>query len=356
MTPSAGPSTGPSLSRRKRILFAALAVAFALLSPALAVFAVDIYLHGKYEKTAGFNVWGYRGPAVGRKQPGEFRFAFVGGSTAFGYGVAWDESIPALLERLLRAHSSPRFTALNLAYNNEGAYSMKFTLADYAYLDYDLVCLYEGYNDLNRPNFSVFRHDSPVFRLTGYLPIFPLIFHEKSAALLHGGDTGALYRDSPKTVFSASVAQRAAAGVLDATAAVGQSLERQLGRVTSEPARQIVGASATGCHRPWQEYCRSMLDAVDYARARGKQVLVITQPYESGAAWRLRHQDQQRELATMLARERGSDPHVRYVNLGDAVDLTDPTLSYDHMHLTARGNRIIAEALLPAVLEMAKQR
>jgi lysophospholipase L1-like esterase len=58
----------------------------------------------------------------------------------------------------------------------------------------------------------------------------------------------------------------------------------------------------------------------------------------------------------MLARERGSDPHVRYVNLGDAVDLTDPALSYDHMHLTARGNRIIADALLPAVLEMAKQR
>ena len=37
---------------------------------------------------------------------------------------------------------------MNLAYNNEGAYSFRFTLGDYLYLDYDLAILYEGYNDL----------------------------------------------------------------------------------------------------------------------------------------------------------------------------------------------------------------
>ena len=93
------------------------------------------------------------------------------------------------------------FTVINLAYNNEGAYSFKPTLDDYRSLDYDLALLYEGYNDLLasvRPNVAVFRHDSPVFRLTGYLPIFPIIFKEKAAAMLNGGDAGAFYRQRRK--------------------------------------------------------------------------------------------------------------------------------------------------------------
>ena len=37
---------------------------------------------------------------------------------------------------------------MNLGYNNEGAYSFRATLEDYAWLDYDLALLYEGYNDM----------------------------------------------------------------------------------------------------------------------------------------------------------------------------------------------------------------
>ena len=94
---------------------------------------------------------------------------------------------------------------MNLGYNNEGAYSLRFTLEDYLWLDYDAAILYEGYNDvvLNPPeaNRQVFRRDSPVFRWTGYLPIFPVIFKEKAAALRSGGETGAAYTDAAKTVF-----------------------------------------------------------------------------------------------------------------------------------------------------------
>jgi hypothetical protein len=341
------------LDRRTRLRFAAVAVLLAAIVPAAVVMAIDVYLHSKYAKTAGFNVWGYRGPIAGRKRAREYRVAFLGGSTAFGYGVKWDEAIPAQLERALREQPARPFTVVNLAYNNEGAYSMTFTLKDYAYLDYDLACLYEGYNDLNLPNLSVFRHDSPVFRLTGYLPIFPMVFKEKAAAMLHGGDTSAVYRDSGKTVFSASIAERAAAGVLDATAAVGESLERQLGRISREPARQAASGTQAGCRDPWQHYCSVMLNAVEYALGAGKQVLVITQPYETGAGMRERHEDQQRELASLLARTLGSERRLRYVNLGAAVDLGDPRLSFDRMHLTAAGNRLIAEALVEPVRAMA---
>ena len=150
---------------RRRILFAVAAVAIAAVGATATLLGVDVYLHGRYQQSGGFNVWGYRGRPVGKRQPGEFRIVVLGGSAAYGYGVTADEAISAVLQRLLKGRSpSPAFTVINLAYNNEGAYSFKTTLEDYRWLDYDLAFLYEGYNDLAasvRTNVQVFRHDSP---------------------------------------------------------------------------------------------------------------------------------------------------------------------------------------------------
>jgi hypothetical protein len=356
-------TTPPRAWRRRRVAYALAAMTIAVFVPLLGLLGVDVYLHGKFEKSAGFNVWGYRGPSAGRKLAGEYRVAVLGGSSAYGYGANWDEAVPALLERELTgrtAGSFRSFRVLNLGYNNEGAYSFKPTLEDYKSLGYDVACLYEGYNDLMgdsvAPNVAVFRHDSPVFRLTGYMPIFPIVFKEKAAALLHG-DAGALYRESDKTVFRASVAAKAAAGVLDATASIGQSLERQLGKVAVEPAHIVEVDHSTGCKTPWQQYCRSMQDAVDYALQSDTQVLVATQPYSALSAYvRQRHVEQQAEMAGMLSRRYGGDPRVRYVNFGALVDLHDPALSFDQMHLTPAGNARIARALVAPVLALAAAR
>jgi lysophospholipase L1-like esterase len=61
-------------------------------------------------------------------------------------------------------------------------------------------------------------------------------------------------------------------------------------------------------------------------------------------------------MAAMVSRRFGSDPRVLYVNLGDAVDLMDPALSFDRMHLTAEGNRRIAAALVDPVLQLIARR
>src|SRR5471030_1524055 len=178
--------TAPAMrSRRKQLAFGLVAVTLAVVAASVALLGVDLYLHGKYQRTGGVNVWGYKGPVAARKAPGEFRVAVFGGSAAFGYGVAWEESFPAILERKLGERAPRGFSVVNLAYNREGAYAFTFTMNDYAYLDYDLVCLYEGYNDLvadaRTPNHFVFRRESPIFRLTGYLPMFPIVFREKAA-------------------------------------------------------------------------------------------------------------------------------------------------------------------------------
>lgn len=340
-------------TRTRRLLFTLAAVALAIVVPVGTLLAIDVYLHGRFQKSAGFNVWGYRGPIVGRKQSGELRAVVLGGSTAFGYGVRWDQTIPWYLQEKLRARlrSGPKATVVNLAYNAEGAYSFKFTLKDYAYLNYDTVLIYEGYNDVNWVDLAVFRHDSPMFRLTGYLPIFPIVFKEKAAAMLHGGDVGALYRTESapgRTVFRPGLATRATAEALTTAAAISESVERQLGKVTAEPRRQVDAPSTSGCHRPWGEYCRSVFDAVDYALSTGKRIIVVTEPYGGEE-----HVDQQRTMSTALLEKYKGNNRVAYVNLGPVIDLHNRAHAYDGMHLTALGNEMIADHLVDPVLAIS---
>ena len=205
-----------ALTRRKFFAFGAAAMLLSLLVTMAGALAADLYLHHRAERSAGLNRWGYRGPVAGRKQPGEVRLVMLGGSTAFGYGGTWDEAIPALLEQQLKQVESSRgWRGINLGYNSEGAYAFLPTLRDFESLDYDVVILYEGYNDLHGdqiPNFALYRHESPVFRLTGYFPMLPLALGEKALALRHGGNLDAAYAaargESPKTVFRPGLADR----------------------------------------------------------------------------------------------------------------------------------------------------
>lgn len=361
-TPPPAPPPRLPLSRRRRLVFALITFGIVLMTAFVGLLAVDIHLHRKYERTGGLNIWGYRGPVRERKAADEYRLVLLGGSTAYGYGLTADEAIPALLERNLSGRvigPFKRFTAINLGYNNEGAYSFKFTLNDYLYLRYDLAILYEGYNDLmgdpRAPNTAVFRHDSPVFRLTGYMPIFPIVFKEKAEAMVTGS-TATLYLDAPKTTFHPPLATKAAAEVLRGAAEVGASLERQLGRVSARPPARIDDPAATGCKSPWQEYCRSTMDGVDFALAHGVQVIVATQPHGIGHYYRQRHIEQQTELRGLMRRRYGGDDRVLYLDLSEAVDLADPVLSFDKMHLTAAGSERLTPAFVQPVLGMAAAR
>jgi hypothetical protein len=330
-------------------LFAVIAAGGSLLVMLAAALCIDLYLHAKYERTASVNRWGYRGRVAPPKQASEFRVAVLGGSTAFGYGPDWEQSFPYLLQSQLNEKAGGRrpYSVVNLAYNNEGAYAFRYTLEDYESLDYDAAIMYEGYNDLgDEPNYRVWRHESAIFRATGYQPILPLILREK-ASVLGYGDVGAAYR--PGTVFRATVAQRATAEALKAAAATAESLERQLGRLTRDVHSAVT--PTTGCDDHWQHYCGAVYDAVRWARDRRVLVIVGTQPFISD-----RHIDQQNALVGMLNKHFGDDSGVVYLNLGAAVDLRDTALSYDGMHLNPAGNAIIANAFVEPVRRLTPAR
>ncbi len=352
------------MTRRKRIAFACLAVALSMVLTLIVVLSADLYLHRRAERSAGLNRWGYRGPVVGRKPPGEMRVVMLGGSTVFGYGGPWHEAIPALLERFLNERTAPPpVRVVNLGFNNEGAFAFLPTLQDFAYLDYDIVCLYEGYNDLpgdEGPNTAVFRHESPIFRLTGYFPILPGVLREKAMSLRTGGDIDAAYaaeRNEPGAtiVFRPNAARRTSAAALDAASAVGNSLGRQLDRIAGRAKAAPPATNESGCARPWVAYCDAVYRAVKYARAEGVRVMVVAQPRVIDAKARIKHDGQQRELAGMLTRHFGHDHGTAYVDLRDAVDLTDRNLSFDEMHLGLDGNVVIAKALVDPVLELSRR-
>ncbi|HUQ88804.1 MAG TPA: hypothetical protein VM096_14705 [Vicinamibacterales bacterium] len=346
-----------NLSRRKKIIFALTTIAMAGAFAMLLLLIADLVVHRRAEQSAGLNRWGYRGPVASSKKKGELRAVMLGGSTVFGYGVQWDQSIPANLERALNA--SRKFSVINLGFNNEGAYSFVPTLRDFKYLDYDLVVLYEGYNDMpgdEGPNTSVFRHNSAVFRLTGYFPILPMYLDEKAMMLRYGGDLGAAYAasrgEAPKTVFRPNVAARTSATALDTVAKVTNSLGEQLGKLSTAEAPAYARVSRIGCSFPWVNYCDSVHAAVREVLGQGKKVIVVGQPRMSVPVTAA-HAKQQNMLGEMIKSEFGSEPRASYVDLGNVIDLADPTFTFDAMHLNADGNRKVAEALAPHVLAMA---
>ena len=329
-----------ALTRRRKFLFALVTSGVVSGSLVLLMVAADVYAHVRTQDVAGVNVWGYRGRPVGKKAEGEIRVVMLGGSTAFGWGLPAHESIPASLERRLRAVSDRRYSVVNLGAPGEGAYGFRFGLEDFEYLDYDVVALYEGYNDLGpytvrgRDNYLIWRHQSPIFRWTGYYPLLPVVLREK-ADLMSKDDRGGVR-------FGA----RMGAGVMRTVASLTSYLGGQPGGVTLAPEHVAVDDQ---CSDGWQAYCASIRAAVDWSLERGKAVIVVSQPYISDA-----HVSQQAHLAAMLRARYGGNRRVRYLDLGRVVDMRNPAMAYDGLHLVAAGNDRIAAELVAPMLELSR--
>jgi hypothetical protein len=345
--------TAPS-PRRRRLIFGAIAMLMSVTVAMAMLLAVDLYLHHRAERSAGLNRWGYRGPVVGRKQPNETRIVMLGGSTVFGYGVLWSEAPPALLEEeLRRLRPGQAISAVNLGYNNEGAFAALPNLEDYRFLDFDVVILYEGYNDQRGDaniNETVYRRQSPVFRLTGYSPILPLYLNEKAMQL--SGESGyANPAGEAKAVFRPGLAARTSATAMRTARGIGLAFGSQLDRITANAA--IPKTLGDQCAPPWSHFCASMFRAVEYARQLGARVLVVQPPVDALGHASADQQQQKAHLASAFERRYAAANDVRLLDLSDAIDLRDKDLSFDAMHLGVDGNRKLAQLMAPAVQQLA---
>jgi hypothetical protein len=299
----------PPMSRRTMHRVLAAEVLTALLFGSL---VLDISLHKRVEIGRGVNTRGFRGVARVSTLPRGHRVAVLGGSAAYGYGVDWPATFPYVLERLMNESDRWNFPGVptdvvNLAAIGDGAASYVGTLEAYAYLGADVVCVYDGYAE---PRNAGTRRESAIFSRIGYLPILPALI---------GGD------------------HRWAGG---ARPAVAPALDDRRG-----------DASALSCERESAGYCASMIATVHWAIAHHASVTVVTPPYLSA-----RHRAQQTSLAAELGRQFGGRADVQHVSLGDAIDLADADLAFDHMHLTPAGHRRVAERLVDPLLNAIADR
>ncbi len=344
-----------ALTKKKYIIYAVIGVVISTVSALGVLAAVDFHLHKKYNLLGGYNKWGYRGPIVGKKKPGEKRIVVLGGSTALGYGLKPEKSFPAYLERSInervRELNLRHVGVVNLAYNNEGAYSFIYTLRDYGYLNYDIVILYTGYNDLRDTNRQVFLYNSIFYRYTGYLPIFPMIAREKYY-LIRYGSVDAGYRRGKRgkkqVVFTGPKDEETKGGA-EETKKIITSLGLQLGKLTESPEVLKIQAKNKTCADAYPNYCKAVRAAIDYALARGKRVVLVTQPYISN-----KHVEQQYILWNDLKSRYGKNSKFSRVNLGELLDLANRKIAYDGMHLTDTGNEKNAGLLLPHILQILK--
>ncbi len=177
------------------------------------------------------------------------------------------------------------------------------------------------------------------------MPIFPLIFHEKALALKYNGDLAAAKRKD-KTSFKPNLAEQTSIAVLETAYNISQSLERQLGQI-SKKRREEITMQGAGCGKKWLLYCGRIQTAIDYVIGNNKKVIVVTQPYISDG-----HIEQQQALKAMLEERYSNHQGLKYVNLGNTLNLKNREFAYDGMHLTAKGNFMIAENITQTVFEI----
>ena len=237
------------------------------------------------------------------------------------------------LEQNAEAPAGSSIKTLNLGFNGDGAYSLKYTLKDYQYLDYDAVVLYTGYNDLGEQNFYVFRHRTPVFGWTGYLPLLPAFTVDKLTVWKRK-----LLGQSDRAIFEPQDLARSEPPA---------SLSKQVGTTSSRNQENAAIPSTLTTPRAWQFYCDQVYQAAQMEIQDGKRVLIVTEPYISD-----RHVAQQQALENMIRIRFSNQPHLHYLNLGRTIDLGDKSLCWDGMHLTEEGNRRIAAALGRPVLDL----
>jgi lysophospholipase L1-like esterase len=136
--------------------------------------------HYTYEHRVRVNALGLRGPEVGAKRAGETRVLFLGDSLTYGQGVGEEDTVPAALERALRAADAERDWSVvnggNRAYGTAQEVGLLTELG--ARIAPDVVLLGWYWNDVQERDiettYAAFRDRGPFeFDVSGALAGWP---------------------------------------------------------------------------------------------------------------------------------------------------------------------------------------
>lgn len=296
------------------------------------IIAADVYMHHRLSKYAAVNVWGYRGRVLGRKAAGEKRIVMIGPSTVFSVGFPPEQALPAQLEDQLQRRVPHPVHVVNLGMPGEDAYAYRANLEDYRYLKPDGVIFYGDSNPTGNAAPIVQRRLSPIFRWTGYYPILQTALIERYELWRNNGK----FDNPDKVVF------RGGAGDQHAAQRAGE-----IAALVNNTVTASLDQADYTCEKAFKGFCTAMDHAISYARSLALPVLVVNQPYETEFQVNI-----QNALQAMLREKYGNDAGVTYLDMGHGIDLKNPSLAYDGVHLTPAGNAMMAAKLVEPSLAL----
>jgi lysophospholipase L1-like esterase len=283
------------------------------------------------------NAQGFRGRDWAKeKTPGGARVIVLGGSTVFGFGAKSDEDVfPRILEKRLAKTSRRPFEVLNagvIGYDS----MQELVLLESELLDYspDAIVLFDGFNDFYNAGLT-----PPERSLHQYQ--FDEIEELLEESLWH-------------RLLSCSALYRVAAAHVNDFAPMGAPASHDRGVFWDRPQ----GA---------ERYAENVRAMCELGRARGVSVLVVPQPELANR--RTQSPMERRTLEEHVppgyvrfakecyprylaaARDAAERAGATYLDGTTFLDGTqeDAFLVSDTVHLNARGNELVAEALLGPV-------
>lgn len=304
-----------------RDLAIVLAVEFLLIA-ALLVIALDVHLHRRFEVVAGLNMWGYRGPVMPARQPRELRVEVVGGTLAFGWGVAADETFLTFTRQFLSSVLNPpgsvstHVTAVSVAGLGIAPQNYSNRLRHFSYLRPDIVCIVPDRPAGGRlTEHRGMPERSIVHAATGYVPILPLVLYEK------GQVSGARPLNA---VFRSA----------------GSWLQRIDSRSDGRPATTPSPDS----------YASAVLEAAAIARTLARGVVIVAPPYRA-------HERNGRyaALEEAVSRRFAHDANIRYIDPGERHEMDDERLWLDPADLSVAGHAKLAEIVGPTILDLVRR-
>jgi hypothetical protein len=283
----------------------------ALAIAALLTVALDQYAHKRVERLGGVNSRGYRGTVVRARAQREARIAVVGGDFAFGWGMAEAETTAGYLRTML-ANALNRsgdavtvVTSINLGARGLPAVEYPSRIEQFAGLAPDVWCLYVDLAD-SQPGSVMPPFDSGVTRLTGYVPMLPIVIEEKGLTTIGRG-----LKAIDRTLYRLVGGRRPEAASADRLAAIERAIDLALAPPTT------------------------------------KAVVVIL-PVPLDDSQRVEHG---RILAAALARASGV-PRMGVVDLAAHPRFSAPELRLDGVSYSAGGNSLVAQEVGPVIVDL----
>ncbi len=289
----------------------ALAVGFSIqvvVLGALLTLAADVYAHKRVEQLGGVNIWGYRGATAKQKRANEVRVGVVGGTTAFGWGVAAEESMITTVRRLVSlafdrpGQTATYVTGYNIALPGLRPHEYPQRIEKFADLEFDVLCIYPDVVSTPTER-TLIPKASGVEALTGYTPILPLVLDEKGIPL-----AGGVMRGFDATTY------------------------------------RLFAASSDLASDPLE----SVLQAIDVALNKAHGVVVIM---PVGVAGQLTGYER---LADRVATALAGETRLLVVDAAGDQRLQDPALRLNDVSFGAGGNALVGELASPAVIELLR--